>query len=78
MATSVTWACYATPLCARLSAMGDPPKELLRVVMTDELKADLEQARRATGIQNQSDLVRYCVRQVARREAAGAGGAGGA
>ncbi len=52
-----------------LCPMSDLPEKLLRVVMSDELRADLEQARRVTGIQNKSDLVRYCVRQVARLEA---------
>lgn len=46
--------------------MSEPTKETVRVVLDDELKSDLERARQITGIRNQSDLVRFCVRQVAR------------
>lgn len=45
--------------------MSEPTKETLRVVLDDELKGDLELARKLSGIRSQSDLVRYCVRQVA-------------
>lgn len=45
--------------------VSEPTKDMLRVVLDDELKGDLERARKVTGIRSQSDLVRYCVRQVA-------------
>lgn len=41
-------------------------KGALKVLVDEEFKADLDRAAKVTAIRNVSDLVRYCVRQVAR------------
>lgn len=60
--------CYTPDKCATLSTMNDATKEtndLLRVKLDEELREDIEKARRVTGIRSASDLVRYALRQVA-------------
>lgn len=61
--------CYTPDKCATLSVMHDATKEtndLLRVKLDEELREDIEKARRVTGIRSASDLVRYAIRQVAQ------------
>jgi hypothetical protein len=43
-------------------------KDVIRVVADDDLLRDIEAAKRVTGIRALSDLVRFCVRQVAQRQ----------
>lgn len=41
---------------------------VLKVVVDEELREDIQRARRATGIRSLSELVRYCLRRVANGE----------
>lgn len=47
--------------------MNDPPKDTLRVLLDEALRADIARAQEVTGIRSLSDLVRYALRQVAQK-----------
>jgi hypothetical protein len=58
---------YCAKMCLMGEAEKETEKETLRVLLDEQLRQDLARAREVTGIRSNSDLVRYALRQVARR-----------